>query len=220
MRHARLLAGALPPAAALCLLDGMRASHVPPSLPILPTPTAAAPLCSVVSISGVSRNARCPPGAAPRLAQQRSQPLCLAGGAQRRPRSRTAAALSGSAATARPAAGAACAPAPASAPAFSSIALRGGGRLWYRPAPASMGAAPSSSAAGPSRQAYGSGSSGNLTRSRRMVALSAAAPQAPAPPAPDAAGVSVQFDNDSGERGCCIAAWRGAAAAGRAACFE
>ncbi|KAI7837097.1 hypothetical protein COHA_009095 [Chlorella ohadii] len=61
-----------------------------------------------------------------------------------------------------------------------------------------MGAAPSSSAAGPSRQpAYGSGSSGNLTRSRRMVALSAAAPQAPAPPAPDAAGVSVQFDNDS-----------------------
>ena len=176
---------------------------------------SASPTCSVVSISGVSRNALCPPGAAPRLAQQRrSQPLSLAGGgAAARPRPiRCAAgsrgvpglAYSGSAVAARPAAGARRSPAAASAYAFTSVALRGGGTLCYRLLPASMGAAPSSVAAGPSRRpAYGSGSSSNLTRSRRMVLLSAAAPEAPAPPAPDAAGVSVEFDNDSGETCCC-----------------
>ncbi|PRW34079.1 glycoside hydrolase isoform A [Chlorella sorokiniana] len=170
----------------------------------------ANPPSSVVSISGVSRNAPCLPGAAPRLAQQRrSQPLSLAGGGgvAARPRSvrcaagsRSAAALAyrGSAAAARFTAGAARLPVAAPALAFSSIALRGGGTLCFRPVSASMGAAPSSVAAGPSRRpAYGSGSSSNLTRSRRMVLLSAAAPEAPAPPAPDAAGVSVEFDNDS-----------------------
>lgn len=184
----------------------------------LPTrPRAPLPTCSVVSSSTVSRNALCPPGVAPRLAQQRRlQPVSLAGGgvaphprSARRAagsRSSTAArALGGNAAVARLAAGAARSPAAASSPSFSSITLRGGVTLCYRPAAASMGAAPSSAAAGPSRRpAYGSGSSGSLTRSRRMVLLSAAAPEAPASPAPNTAGVSVEFDNDSGEHSLCF----------------
>lgn len=189
---------------------GERAAAFPTAL--LTRLLPASPTCSVVSISGVSRNALCLPGAAPRLAQQRrSQPLSLAaGGGTARPRPVRCAAGSrgvprlayGSAAAARLAAWAPRSPAAASGPAFTSVALRDGGTLCYRPLPASMGAAPSSMAAGPSRRpAYGSGSS--LTRSRRMVLLSAAAPEATAPPAHDAAGVSVEFDNDSGEARCC-----------------